>query len=137
MPRATPQAADGRSADQVHRLPCCAASRNACCSTLNSGGVCGGSSSRAGVLNGLERAQVGAVDLVALHQLHVPQPRGGGLDRPQHVDEHPLVGLDQFGERRPVLGGVEHVRHVLEAGQRPPGVGGVKQVDGQVTDRSC
>jgi hypothetical protein len=59
----------------------------------------------------LERPEVRAVNLVALHQLNAPRARGDGLDRLQGVDEHPLVGLDQLGEVRPVLvGGVERDR---------------------------
>ena len=71
-----------------------------------------------------------AIDLVALHQLDVTQPGGDRLDRLQHVDEHPLVGLHQPGEgRRILIGGVEDVGDIGQAGQHGPRGRGVVQVD--------
>jgi hypothetical protein len=84
--------------------------------------MCGGSSSRAGVLKGPRWA---------------PQAGGDGLDRSQRVDEHPLVGLHQRREVRPVLvGGVEDVRHVAQIRQLALGVPGIEEVDAHLPDGS-
>jgi hypothetical protein len=82
---------------------------------------------------GLERAEVRAVDLVALHELHVPQFIGDRLDRVQRVDQHPLVRLNQARERRRVLvGGIEDVGHVREAAELHLRVLRIEQVDADV-----
>jgi hypothetical protein len=91
--------------------------------------------SRIGFARGrLERTKVRTVDLVALYQADVAQACRG-LDRIDDVDQHREVRRDQFGPRRPILvSGVEDMGDVGEIAQRPPGVRGVEQVNGQVPD---
>jgi hypothetical protein len=82
-----------------------------------------------------ERPEVGAVDLVALHQAHVLEAGCDGLDRVEDVPEHRDVRSDELRPRRPVLvGGVEDVGHVGEVAQRVSGALRVEQVDGAVPD---
>jgi hypothetical protein len=52
LPRPNPATTDGRIADHVHPAAAARSSTSCCWSTLNSGGMCGGSLSFAGVENG-------------------------------------------------------------------------------------
>jgi hypothetical protein len=83
---------------------------------------------------GLERAEVRAIDLVALHQAHVAE-KGGVPDGVQDGAEHRNVRRHEFRPARPVLiGGVEDVRDLRELRRDVARGSGIEQVGGDVPD---
>ena len=84
---------------------------------------------------GGERPEVRAVDLVALHEAHVPQPGRCGLHRVHHVLQHGLVRSQQRRAGRSILvGGVEQVRDPGQPGEGVARALRVEQVGGDVPD---
>ena len=76
-------------------------------------------------------AQIGAVPLRPVHQLHVLQA-GRFLDRVHQIGEHPHIDRDFRRDRRLLaVGGIENMCDFRMFGQFRPAIGRVRQVDGE------
>ena len=83
----------------------------------------------------LERPEMRAIDLVALHQADVLQIRRDRLDGVYDIHQHGEVGRHQLGPARPVLiGGIEDMGHVGEMRELVAGIRRVEKIDRDVAD---